>query len=716
MKLTVEMNRRSQQRMCILSFTILLTLYNVFWPRVFIKDEEETIEIVQKYISNLFTFSKDPPFAVLLITGIFQILSKINNLTIFRIFSINTINNSSINNMTFYVYIFRFIHYCMYICIVNLTYTILCKVIGDEKAFITTFMFVFEVSFNVVSKIVTAEAYYLFFTTLYIYTMSQYIENKKYTFLYINGLIFGALISTKRLAILHIIPFLLYNIVDSYKILINTNVKLFYGKYSATKQIFHKFVSLSFVPFSVYIASFYMYFFMLNIYTDDSLRFSLNFQSTLDNNYLELSDKYLVDRSLVTLISRDHKVYLKSDPTKFASESKQQKAFGDSIKDENAIWMLVKMHIEGGTEKVDEKNKFFIKNGDYVKFVHSNTDKYLHSHDISQKNTDKKFKELTCFGKPSENITDDNDLWIIKSSTEYVINRESEIVLQHAKLGNFLGLKSKASTQEDEINEGYTSTDASHSHRVFYFEDNRIDPYYAKNLESDKAREKISHYKKLSFWNMFCEYCSEMWSDKVYEHSESKKNTISPYMFPFNNFIQILYNETVIKNESNTNKINSDADADDNNTYSNKIYTINTGNSNTTENTNEIVMFDSKKQELKLTHKTLKLSFNKINTTLCLITLLLPLILLTNNLLKTRFNKFFTVHPVIYVIYGLFLTHYIPLLLKNEKIVLSACVVPFYCSLLVSLYFVSKFSDKALLCLVMVSSAVFCRSIGLSNK
>ncbi|EPR79373.1 hypothetical protein SLOPH_1869, partial [Spraguea lophii 42_110] len=266
-------------------------------------------------------------------------------------------------------------------------------------------------------------------------------------------------------------------------------------------------------------------------YSYDNTMYSLKYKN---NQHSEYVDKYIMDRSLITLINERTQLYMKVD----VDNEGQEKVYS-GCKDENSIWRVLKVHISDekntdnenssitDNENKDEDNseeenkikdgsnvlynleeKIFLQDNDIIKLVNIKTGTYLHSHTIK---IDEHFYETVCYGKYCEdtsctNITDDNDYWTIKiiesneedtneriqntyknndyfnNTKKYIKARTSKIVLQHQVTGTYLGFRILDSNQKININnkkdtgiEVSNSLESIKESRYFYIEDNKND-------------------------------------------------------------------------------------------------------------------------------------------------------------------------------------------------------------------------------------------------
>ncbi|KCZ81136.1 hypothetical protein H312_01428, partial [Anncaliia algerae PRA339] len=216
----------------------------------------------------------------------------------------------------------------------------------------------------------------------------------------------------------------------------------------------------------------------------ESKEMSLEYKSGMSNMY-EPSDKYILDKALITLINQRSQSLLTFDEI----------ITGKPIKNENSIFQLIKIHVENENYDPSDKNNFFIRNKDYVKLMHYSTKKYIRT-DVPPE-TKEKFFSLEL--KNTDDQTDDGDFFQIFFDDDSLKSRTTIFRLRHLLSGKELGIKLDKSTVA-------VSGDSNISTRKFYIEDCFNDPYFKYNFKNKKVKEKVLFFPKLSKIQMIVEY------------------------------------------------------------------------------------------------------------------------------------------------------------------------------------------------------------------
>ncbi|KAM0675019.1 hypothetical protein GVAV_001358 [Gurleya vavrai] len=506
-----------------------------------IKLDSDFLKSIKNTLENKFTFNNEPPGLNFLASVFlrkfikdYEVKYNVEDFIILK--PIKIIKNILILLSTLVIFI---------------VYKILCKLSDAKLAFLMSTLFLLNTSKVLNFSLLSFDLIVLFLHLTSIFYFLKYLQNENFKDVLLAGIFLSMLIVSSRYAIYTFLPILIKSLINLIKIAANKKRPLITGNNSLIYAFLKTIFSLLILPSLFYIFTFTYFFNNQKNFSDDATTFSLRFQGQLKNNLLEVSDQYLIDRSIITLINKENKVYLKSENKNYQKGSEQQVVFAEDYKDENSIWKVIKIHIDNDNEKVtDADRNFFVMDGDYVKFVHVLTDKYLHSHNIESENSsNKKLKEVSCYGGFKEGNTDENDYWVIKSDTKYVQTRISDLKFLHVKTGNYLGVKTSVTNKNDERHEVYSSGEGAKKYRSFIIEDNRIDEHHRNNTKDKRINDKIQNYDRLPFWEMFREYHMKLYFEKS---NENKKN----YNVSFKDIFNIRTKEKKYKfTEMNVNSI-----------------------------------------------------------------------------------------------------------------------------------------------------------------
>lgn len=228
-----------------------------------------------------------------------------------------------------------------------------------------------------------------------------------------------------------------------------------------------------------------------NRHSDLALNYSIPFQASLKNfniykgfikghdsieNELNSSHQYVMDRSIISLLNKKHKVFFDIKDT--IESSKEFVEFCE----------IHKIH----EDEFDNEGPRFIANGDTVKFKHLIDEKFV---GIKRNDPDEKFVSLKI-----DNSEDDSDLWEVICDG-YLRAWSSEVVFKNLNSGDFLSVRMVKN--DGQIRGSYHSEPSS---RVFYIARNTNHPFYIENFIDEKARSTVTQFKKYGMIRMIIEY------------------------------------------------------------------------------------------------------------------------------------------------------------------------------------------------------------------
>lgn len=180
------------------------------------------------------------------------------------------------------------------------------------------------------------------------------------------------------------------------------------------KHFFARVLGLIVVPISIYMASFYVHFAILNRSGPGDANMSSLFQASLEGSPLQSSPVDVVFGSQVTLKSNAFGGgLLHSHVQTYPSGSKQQQVTTYHHKDENNSFFIVRAKDpKNELEKIELDNSLeHVNDGMIVRLRHVRTGRHLHSHQVPAPVTPGEF-EVSAYGQAG--LADPNDLWEVQ--------------------------------------------------------------------------------------------------------------------------------------------------------------------------------------------------------------------------------------------------------------------------------------------------------------
>ncbi|KAG0007351.1 hypothetical protein BGZ80_004758 [Entomortierella chlamydospora] len=267
-------------------------------------------------------------------------------------------------------------------------------------------------------------------------------------------------------------------------------------------------VCLIVVPIAVYMLMFEIHFLLLESSGDGDGFMSAPFQMTLGHS-LQDSPLSVAYGATVTIRHQGTQGgYLHSHPSNYETGSKQQQITLYPHKDSNNDWIIQK---RDGT--VPESLEY-VKNGDYVRLVHAQTHKRLHSHDHKAPVTESESHfEVSAYGYEGF-AGDANDDWRLEivefdgsnsTAGEQLHTLRSKFKLVHPNMScDLFSHKVKLPKWAFEQQEVACMRSAVVSKTTWIIESNRHDAY-----PSDAP---MVNYKKPGFLGKFLELNKVMWT------------------------------------------------------------------------------------------------------------------------------------------------------------------------------------------------------------
>jgi dolichyl-phosphate-mannose-protein mannosyltransferase len=190
-------------------------------------------------------------------------------------------------------------------------------------------------------------------------------------------------------------------------------------------------ICLIIIPITIYMLSFKAHFMILNRSGPGDAQMSSLFQANLIGSELLNNPLNVAYGSLVTIKNQGYGGgLLHSHVQTYPAGSKQQQVTCYHHKDANNDWYVMKAHGVSVNESI-----VFVKNGDVLRFVHKETKKNLHSHNIAAPVT-KIENEVSGYG--GEEWKDPNDFWVIEFSDENLQSLTTSFRLKHNRTGCYL--------------------------------------------------------------------------------------------------------------------------------------------------------------------------------------------------------------------------------------------------------------------------------------
>lgn len=317
------------------------------------------------------------------------------------------------------------------------------------------------------------------------------IDTASYRRMFLFSFFGGLLLACSWMALIPLAAFAIHSATSFYSKACDPKTHAYRGFDSIVVNFFARAVLLA-LPFAMYVAIFKVFLSNQVVYTQDVEHFSIGYRAGV-NHVVEPCDRFVLDRALVAILSRDTRSYVECD----------EHVRGGRVKTVGAIWRLIKIHIESSPDfNPNGEESSFVRNGDYVKLVHLSTEKYLRVADSTD--TDAKFTSVDI--RNTQETTDDRDYWQIRSGDELVEARKSLFVLRHVATGKELGVKANGV-------DVCVSTVSKKGLRQFYIEDAYNEDYYKQNYKDPRVALKSTGFSPLGFIRMFAEFNAKIRSD-----------------------------------------------------------------------------------------------------------------------------------------------------------------------------------------------------------
>lgn len=315
-----------------------------------------------------------------------------------------------------------------------------------------------------------------------------------------TGLFLGLSVSCSWTSLCIYPPLIILHLVSQFRFLVNPANHV----HRAFLKTFRLALAFVLAPLSIYLVSFWLHYRIQECLGASD--FSIEFQATLKNSTLDAADRYLMDRSIVTILNQKHNTYLAME---------NDHPFGSPAKSEASMWTIVKVHVdETGNAKIAEEHRY-VNHGDLVKIIGFSSSRCLK---VAKDDSEDKFKAVVGSAQTHDSAEED-EIWQVIGDGS-VVARQSLIRFRHYKTGADLCMRDLQrigddSEADDAAEESSTKTvNASmyseHRSRLFYISDNRNHDFFKKNFPDGRPRRLVLKFPKKSFIQKLLEHSSRI--------------------------------------------------------------------------------------------------------------------------------------------------------------------------------------------------------------
>ncbi|OUM59598.1 glycosyltransferase family 39 protein, partial [Piromyces sp. E2] len=176
------------------------------------------------------------------------------------------------------------------------------------------------------------------------------------------------------------------------------------------------------LPISIYALNFYIHFSILTKSGSGDSNMSSLFQAGLEGIDFSSNPLTVAYNSKITLKSTSYGGgLLHSHIQRYPTGSEQQQITLYHYKDANNNWYIKKQWTE---PQVPDDVVEYVKDGDIIRLVHTETGRNLHTHNIKAP-VSKKYNEVSCYGNST--IGDANDLWKVEIVSDQYDSKSKQI-------------------------------------------------------------------------------------------------------------------------------------------------------------------------------------------------------------------------------------------------------------------------------------------------
>ncbi|KAL7271710.1 Dolichyl-phosphate-mannose--protein mannosyltransferase 2 [Rhizina undulata] len=317
--------------------------------------------------------------------------------------------------------------------------------LSKRATWLVTLMVLCENSYATISRFILLDSMLLFFTftTMLCFARFHNLQKQSFSFswwlwLVLSGLSIGCVCSVKWVGLFVTALVGLYTIEDLWN-------KFGDLKMPAVTYVQHwvaRIIGLIAIPLAVYMASFWMHFYILENSGPGDAQMSSLFQANLKGTELIDSPLEVAIGSRATIKNMGYGGgLLHSHVQTYPEGSQQQQITCYHHKDANNDWFFYPNRHQPAYDP-ESPDLRFIGNGDVIRLIHSQTGRNLHSHAVAAPIT-KADNEVSCYGNLT--VGDDKDHWTIEvvndaSSRDYskIRTLTTGFRLRHSALGCYL--------------------------------------------------------------------------------------------------------------------------------------------------------------------------------------------------------------------------------------------------------------------------------------
>lgn len=446
----------------LIGFVLRFVLIND--PSEVIFDEVHFGGFMSNYLRREYYFDVHPPLGKLMIAAVGYLFGFDGS------FSFKSIGDSYINSSAPYITLRTFM-VVLSLASIALSYaTVIEMGFGTLAASICATLLVFDNALVIQSRIILLDAPLAFFISLAIWAWIKFRQQRKnpfslHWFIYLatTGFAIGCGISVKMVGLFTILTIGLATIFDLWEL--SDYQKRALDNFTVAKHVSCRVLTLILLPISIYIASYYIHFEILNLSGPGDSLMSAEFQGNLKGNMLHENSRSIYYGQPVRIKNRGESIYLHShnhryprvhDDGKVSSEGQQ--VTGYPIADDNNVWLIVSPEDsiefiqidsppvsneinedeEKEEEPFDERNlrmveERYIKNnanlklqiqpsinrqlvdGDEIRLLHTQSGKMLYTHDVASPNTRTNMEVTAVFpGAMTQKEHEESSIWRIE--------------------------------------------------------------------------------------------------------------------------------------------------------------------------------------------------------------------------------------------------------------------------------------------------------------
>lgn len=358
------------------------------WPPSVVFDEHHHIKFISWYVRREYYVDVHPPLGRLILTGAAELFGYDGTFNVDK-------TNATFADSTFPVFAVRSVSASLSVLTAALVYAILIEMkFSLAASVLASVMVIFDNSLTTVGRIFVLESQLI---TYMVFTCFCWVKFRGYTkspftspwwrWLLLTGLGIGLSLGVKFVGLFIMFIIGVCTLADLWDV---CNVKKTRSDLIVAYHWLARAGCLIAVPFLLFIFGYWIHFQVAykSGPGDDSM--SPEFQSTLENNKVTNEILPVYYGSLVRFKSKIENIYLHSHVHKYPQShnnkvsSNGQQVTGYGHKDENNLWFIVPADISF-TETTGDymKERFYVRDGDYVRLFHNSTQKYLLTHNVA---------------------------------------------------------------------------------------------------------------------------------------------------------------------------------------------------------------------------------------------------------------------------------------------------------------------------------------------